>query len=145
MSDARVTFADLADSPELGRQVLNDDLALESFGMSFMVFRPGQQWRIHVHEDQEEVYLVLSGELTLLIEGDDGVPNEQVLRARQVARVSPGVRRQVVNRGPVEVQFIAIGAAGRHERWDALAWHSWEQTGKGLPPEEIPLPNDLAV
>lgn len=143
MPDPIVVVADLVDEPEDGRQVLNDDLGLTSFGLSLMVFRAGQRWRIHAHERQEEVYLVLSGRLTLLVEDTDGLLCERAISAWQLVRVAPGIRRQVVNRGPEPLRFIAVGAVGRHERRDAVAWNSWEETGEGLPPQDVPLPDDL--
>ena len=36
-----------------------------------MMLRPGQRGRIHRHERQEEVYLVLRGTLTLEVEGEE--------------------------------------------------------------------------
>jgi oxalate decarboxylase/phosphoglucose isomerase-like protein (cupin superfamily) len=113
--------------------------------MSLMAFRPGQRWRIHAHREQEEVYVVLSGVLTLLVEDLAGQIQEHAIRAGQAARVPPGVRRQAVNRGPEAARFLAIGAAGSHERWDATAWESWEETGAGHPGQDVPLPPDLPL
>ena len=45
-------------------------LGVTSFGLNQMLLRPGQRGRIHRHEHQEEVYVVLSGVLTM--EFEDG-------------------------------------------------------------------------
>ena len=143
--DPVVTLVDLERAPADGRQVLNEDLRLASVGISLMVFRPGQRWRIHTHRDQEEVYVVLAGELTLLVEEPDGRIQEIAIGVDQVARVPPKVRRQIINPGPGIARFLAVGARGIHERGDAAAWHSWEDPGDGLAPQDVPLPSDLPV
>lgn len=140
MTESGVGFAEFADAPEGGWRSLSADLGLTSCGMSLMVLRPGQQWRIHTHERQEEIYLVLAGELTVLVEDA-----EHVLGPRQSMRVGPGVRRQLVNRGPERVELVAVGSAGEHVSRDARAWASWDEPGDGRPPREVPLPDDLPV
>ena len=42
---------------------------MSAFGLNLLRFQPGQRGRIHRHERQEEVYLVLEGTLTLDVEG----------------------------------------------------------------------------
>ena len=49
---------------------LRRQLGVTSFGMNQIVLQPGQRGRIHRHERQEEVYLVLEGRLTLVIESE---------------------------------------------------------------------------
>jgi hypothetical protein len=46
-------------------------LGVSTFGINAIVLESGQRGRIHRHERQEEVYLVLEGELTLVLEGDE--------------------------------------------------------------------------
>jgi mannose-6-phosphate isomerase-like protein (cupin superfamily) len=93
--------------------------------------------RIHRHQRQEEVYLVLEGRLTVLVEAE-----EAELGAGELMRVAPSVRRQLVNRGPSPVVLIALGADGDHEGRDAEAFTSWEQES-GAQPKDVPLPDDL--
>ena len=102
-----------------------------------ITLRPRQRMRVHVHERQEEVYVVLDGELTLIVEGD-----EHRLRHGQLARVGPATRRQVVNRGPEPLVLLVVGAsaANIHESRDARAWQSWEESGDGRPPADVALP-----
>jgi uncharacterized cupin superfamily protein len=119
-------------------QRIRRELGVESFGLNALTLRPGQRNRVHVHSQQEEVYLVLEGELTLVVEGED-----VVLSRGMLARVAPSLRRQLTNRAPDPVVLLALGGHGKHQSRDALAWTSWEETGEGRPPQEVPLPDDL--
>jgi len=112
-------------------------LGVSTFGMNLIVLQPRQRGRIHRHERQEEVYLVVEGTLTLAVEGE-----ERDLGKGELARVGPGVRRQLINRGPGRLALIALGGAEHHEGRDGLAYASWEDT-EGRPPPEVPLPDDL--
>ena len=39
---------------------------------------------------------------------------------------------------------MALGATpGSHEGRDGVAWASWDDTGPGATPQEVPLPDDL--
>jgi mannose-6-phosphate isomerase-like protein (cupin superfamily) len=113
-------------------------LGAESIGVNRLELQPRQRLRVHLHERQEELYLVLSGTLTLIVEE---VENE--IPVGTLARVGASTRRQVANRGDVPVVFLAFGAAGEHESRDALAWSSWEENGPGRSPREVPLPPDF--
>ncbi len=112
-------------------------LGVTSFGLNQMLLRPGQRGRIHRHERQEEVYVVLSGRLTVEIEGE---PHD--LEAGELMRVAPGVRRRVANLGPGTVSVLAIGGATPHEGRDGQAYADWSDTDPRTP-QEIPLPEDL--
>ncbi|MEA2157457.1 MAG: hypothetical protein QOE11_3597 [Solirubrobacteraceae bacterium] len=120
-------------------QALRRELGVSSFGINLIRLGPGERGRIHAHERQEEVYLVLDGELTLLVEGD-----EHVLAADELARVGPAARRQLVNAGPDRLVLLALGGSGEHAGRDGLAWTSWdEDDSPGRPPQEVPLPENL--
>jgi mannose-6-phosphate isomerase-like protein (cupin superfamily) len=118
-------------------QPLRRELGVTTFGLNLIRLRPGQQGRIHRHERQEEVYVVLEGTLTLGIEGE-----ARELPRGSAARVAPDVRRQLSNRGSEPLVLVAIGGAGPHEGRDGAAFTSWEDK-TGAPPQEIPLPPDL--
>jgi mannose-6-phosphate isomerase-like protein (cupin superfamily) len=134
-----VSFAAVDRDTELF-QGLRRALDLETFGINLMVLQPGKRLRVHTHERQDEVYLVLEGTLTLLVEGE---PHE--LGVDQLARVGPGTRRQLTNPHPEKVVILALGAAGKHEGRDAVAWSSWEEEGPGREPRDVPLPDDLPL
>ena len=116
---------------------LRRQLGVTSFGINQLVLQPGQRGRIHRHERQEEVYLVLAGTLTLITEGQ---PLE--LGEGELVRVAPAVRRQLVNQGPRRLVLLALGGAGEHQGRDGEAFGSWEER-EGRPPQEVPLPADL--
>jgi quercetin dioxygenase-like cupin family protein len=118
-------------------QPLRRELGVSAFGMNLIRLRPRQQGRIHRHERQEEVYLVLEGTLTLEVEGE---PRE--LGPGSLARVAPDIRRRLSNRGDALLLVLAVGGAERHEGRDGLAFTSWEDT-EGAPPQQTPIPPDL--
>ena len=118
-------------------QPLRRELGVTTFGMNVIRLAPGQRGRIHRHERQEEVYIVLEGTLTLGVEG-----RERDLGRGELARVAPHVRRQLVNRGPGRLVLLALGGAETHEGRDGRAFASWEDR-EGASPQEIPLPTDL--
>jgi len=118
-------------------QPLRRSLGVSSFGMNLVRLRPRQRGRIHRHERQEEVYLVLEGTLTLELEGE-----ASELVAGQLARVAPGIRRRLANRGDALLLVLALGGAGAHEGRDGRAFTDWDDHEGGAP-QEIPLPPDL--
>ena len=139
MSEPDVGFTSLDRDSAERFQSLRRELGVSSFGINLIVLQPRQRMRVHAHELQEEVYLVLEGELTLLIEA-----TPHTLGPDRLARVGPSVRRQLLNRGSERVVVLALGGSGEHAGRDALAWSSFEDAGPGRPPQEIPLPEDLA-
>ena len=111
-------------------QRLRDVLGISGFGLNVLVFQPNQEGRIHAHERQEEVFLVLDGELTLIVEGA-----EHKLVRDQVVRIAPSTRRQLANRAAAPLVLLGIGsAAAEHIGRDGRMWDSWEDTGPGAPP-----------
>jgi quercetin dioxygenase-like cupin family protein len=117
---------------------LRKPLGVTSFGINQLTLQPGQRMRIHRHAGQEEVYLVIEGRLTVLVEG---VAHTVV--AGELMRVAPEVRRQLVNMERERVTLVALGSAGdEHQSRDAEAFNSWEETTGGQP-RDVPLPDDL--
>ncbi|EHN09045.1 hypothetical protein PAI11_41100 [Patulibacter medicamentivorans] len=116
---------------------LRRELGVTTFGLNQMVLLPGQRGRIHRHAHQEEVYLVLEGRLSLIVEGD-----EQLVGPGELVRVAPELRRQLANRGPERVLLVALGGSQEHQGRDGEAFPSWEAT-ESAPPQETPLPGDL--
>ena len=114
-------------------------LGVSTFGINQILLRPGQRGRIHRHAQQEEVYLVLDGTLTLWIEGE-----RHELGPGEIARVAPDIRRQIANPHPEPVLLLALGGANEHIARDGHAFTSWEDT-TGASPREIPLPDDEPV
>jgi mannose-6-phosphate isomerase-like protein (cupin superfamily) len=121
-------------------QSLRRELGIEGFGMNVITLRPRQRGRIHTHDRQEEVYLVLDGVLTLVVDGE-----ERAFARHDVVRVAPKVRRQLVNRGSGTLLLLALGGSGEHVGRDGRAWESWDEDGEGAAPQDVPLPADLPV
>jgi uncharacterized cupin superfamily protein len=117
---------------------LRRQLGVESFGLNLMLLAPGQRGRIHRHEHQEEVYVVLEGTLTLELDGGE----THTLQPRDAARVAPDLRRRLSNRGDTRVALLALGGAEPHVGRDGVAYTDWAET-EGRPPQEVPLPPDL--
>jgi quercetin dioxygenase-like cupin family protein len=131
-------FAFAALDPEAAERFmpLRRQLGVTAFGMNQIRLRPGERGRIHRHERQEEVYLVLKGTLTLWLEGER---HELVTGA--LARVAPGVRRQLANPHVEDVLLLALGGATEHVGRDGEAFTSWDEQA-GAPPQDVPLPAD---
>jgi quercetin dioxygenase-like cupin family protein len=134
-----VTAARLDQPPEQRFARLRAGLGVSSFGINVIVLEPGQRNRIHRHRQQEEVYIVLDGTLTLVVEGE---PQEYVVG--DLVRVAPHVRRQLTNRGAADLRLLALGADVDHEHAprDAEAFNAWEDDEPGTP-QTVPLPEDL--
>lgn len=84
MTGEQLSFAMLDRDASERFQTLRRELGVTGFGINLIVLAPGQRGRIHSHEQQEEVYLVLDGELTLLVEDEP-----HVLGRDGVVRVPP--------------------------------------------------------
>jgi mannose-6-phosphate isomerase-like protein (cupin superfamily) len=125
--------------PETGERFLplRRQLGVSSFGMNQIVLQPGQRGRIHRHGRQEEVYVVLEGTLTLLLEGE-----RTELGVGELIRVAPQVRRQLVNRGPGRLLLLALGGANEHQGRDGEAFRDWSED-QPVSPQDLPMPPDL--
>lgn len=133
------TFGSLDHAGSDRFQRLRAELGVETFGMNLIRLDPRQRGRIHAHERQEEVYVVLSGTLTLALA--DG---EHELGPNACVRVAPGVRRQLINRGRERCVLLALGGAEPHEGRDGIAFEAWDSE-EGRSPQEMPMPPDLPV
>jgi uncharacterized cupin superfamily protein len=140
MAEPDIAFTTIATNSTERFQSLRRELGVTSFGMNVATLAPRQRGRIHSHDHQEEVYLVLEGELTLGVEGE-----EHVVGRGGVARVGPRTRRQLVNRGTTTLVLLALGGAGEHVGRDGRAWEAWDEDGEGRAPQDVPLPADLPV
>lgn len=118
---------------------LRRELGVSTFGLNQIVLQPGERGRIHAHEHQEEVFIVLEGTLTLLVEG---TPHD--LAQGRVVRVAPAVRRQLANYGPARTVLLAIGGAHPHDGRDGIAFADWNAT-QGAAPQDLPAPADIPL
>jgi uncharacterized cupin superfamily protein len=132
--ESGVAFTKLDPDGEDRFQRLRQELSVSTFGLNLLRLRPGESSRIHRHEEQEEVYVVLEGTLSLLIEGE-----ARELQRGELARVAPDVRRQLQNRGDELLLLLAAGGAKEHFGRDGRAYFSWDEEGEGHPPADVPL------
>jgi uncharacterized cupin superfamily protein len=82
-------------------------LGLQSFGMNVVELPPGEAIPEHdeTPTDQEEVFIVLSGEATLVIDGQD-----HAAPAGTFVRLDPEPQRSVVNRSDADVTVLIVSA-----------------------------------
>ena len=82
-------------------------LGLQSFGMNVVELPPGETIPEHteVESDQEEVFIVLEGEPTMVIDGED-----HPARAGTFARLDPPPRRTIVNRSDANAVVLIVSA-----------------------------------
>jgi uncharacterized cupin superfamily protein len=137
--DTGFAFAKLDPAAEERFISLRRALGVTTMGINQIRLAPGQRGRIHRHLQQEEVYLVVSGTLTLWIEGE-----RHELGPGEIARVAPEVRRQIANPHDEAVLLLALGGANEHIGRDGEAFTSWDDA-TGAPPQEVPLPEDEPV
>lgn len=115
---------------------LRRPLGVTSFGMNQLVLEPGQRGRIPPP--------AAGGGLPRGRGQADAPRRARGARARprELVRVAPDLRRQLVSRGPDRVVLLALGGAGEHIGRDAEAFASWDDE-RGVPPQEVALPEDL--
>lgn len=85
---------------------LRDPLDCDQLGVTVLECDPGWTGNEHDHadEDHEEVYVLLDGEATVTVEGDD-----VELAAGDALRIAPDATRQIRN-GDTESTFVLAGA-----------------------------------
>jgi len=85
---------------------LREPLDCEQLGVTVVECPPDWDGKPHDHaeEGEEEVYLLLEGEATITVEGED-----VSLSAGDALRVDPDARRQIHN-GDAESTFVIAGA-----------------------------------
>lgn len=96
----------LGDGP--GFRKIRKDLGVTEFGVNAIVLPPGIDTGPHMHERQQELYFVHSGQVE--IELGDG--KTYVLGPGGLARVDAPTVRTVRNRGPEDAVYVVVGAEG---------------------------------
>jgi quercetin dioxygenase-like cupin family protein len=99
-------------------QLVRRTLELSAFGINVVEVAPGTQIPEHdeTGRDQEEVFYVLGGEATLVIDGED-----HPARAGTFARLDPGHSRTVRNDGD-EPASVLIVSAPRSSGYEPMDW-----------------------
>ena len=114
-----VTTVHLDDCERTGNwSLVRRSLGLHAFGMNAVTIPPGEQIPEHneVDRDQEEVFLALTGDATLLANGQ-ALP----LAQGTFARLDPSVTRTVRNDSAQPV-VVLIASAPRTSGYEAMGW-----------------------
>jgi uncharacterized cupin superfamily protein len=107
------------DAEQTGKwRLVRRSLQLRSFGINVVEVAPGDTLPEHdeLGRDQEELFYVISGNPTLLIDGA-----EHPLRAGTFARLDPPHRRTVTNRGD-EPALVLIASAPCTSGYEPMEW-----------------------
>jgi mannose-6-phosphate isomerase-like protein (cupin superfamily) len=94
------------DEPGLRRKVfrfVSPDIGSELFMAGITIFEPGESSSYHVHEDSEEINLVLEGSGTLVSEGETAA-----FGPGQAMWVPRGVHHQHQNSGTVPLKLLWV-------------------------------------
>jgi uncharacterized cupin superfamily protein len=102
---AVASLGDLGDGP--GFRKVRSALGVTAFGVNAIVLPPSWVTRRHSHERQQEVYLVLDGEIEFELDGQT-----QTLGPGGLARVDPHVTRSLRNTSDTdEATYFCVGGA----------------------------------
>jgi mannose-6-phosphate isomerase-like protein (cupin superfamily) len=105
MAYTKVNYEDV--DPVAGSMhFLRDPLDCDTVGVTVLDCEPGWSGKAHDHaeEDHEEVYLLVEGEATVTIEGED-----VSMEAGDAVRIAPTATREIQN-GETESTFVLVGA-----------------------------------
>ena len=99
-----------------GFRKIRSGLGVTEFGINAIVMPPGYETPFHLHERQQELYLVQEGAIE--IELADGAVHR--LEAGGMARVDAPVPRRVRNVGDGDATYVVVGAAEGYVGRDGL-------------------------
>jgi uncharacterized cupin superfamily protein len=99
-------------------ELVRRTLGLRAFGLNVVEIAPGEQIPEHdeTGRDQEEVFLILSGTPTLVIDGED-----HPTRTGVFARLDPEHRRTVRNDGS-DPASVLIASAPTSSGYEPMSW-----------------------
>lgn len=92
----------MGDGP--GFRKIRRELGVTAFGVNAVVVPPGVTSGAHYHDEQEELYLVLSGELDLIL-GEE----VRTLGPGALARVDAATPRAIRNAGEQDAVYVCVG------------------------------------
>ncbi len=91
-----------------GFRKIRQELGVEAFGVNGIVMPSGHETGVHFHDTQQELYIVLEGEIEITF-GDD---SSHRLGPGGMARVDAPVHRSVKNVGESDAVYICAGGKG---------------------------------
>lgn len=119
MADQRFTIVHRDDLERTGNwSLVRRSLGLEAFGLNLVEVPPGEAIPAHdeLERDQEEVFIVLEGSATVVIEG---IPHPAP--AGTFVRLDPEPVRTIVNDGH-EPAVVLIASAPRGSGYEPMGW-----------------------
>ena len=91
-----------------GFRKIRSELGVQAFGVNAVVLPPGYESGLHFHERQEELYIVLSGEIEFKL-GDE----RRTLGSGGLVRVDPSTVRGYRNASDSdEAVYLCVGGEG---------------------------------
>jgi uncharacterized cupin superfamily protein len=88
-----------------GFRKIRAPLGVTAFGVNAIVLPPGYATPAHHHERQQELYIVLSGEIEITLDGE-----RRTLGPGGLARVDAGTVRNLRNLSPdSEATYVCVG------------------------------------
>ena len=91
-----------------GFRKIRSALGVTEFGVNAIVLPPGYAGRRHYHDRQQELYLVLRGEIEFSLDGE-----RHTLGPGGLARVDAAIVRELRNTSPTEeAVYFCVGGAG---------------------------------
>jgi quercetin dioxygenase-like cupin family protein len=113
---AVASLHDLGEGP--GFRKVRAQLGVTAFGVNAVVIPPGYTTGRHYHDRQQELYLVLDGE----IEFEFGEGDKQTLGPGGVARVDPATHRRLRNTSDTDdAVYFCVGGDGGYVGRDGHA------------------------
>jgi quercetin dioxygenase-like cupin family protein len=112
---AAANLDDLGDGP--GFRKVRAELGVQAFGVNAVVLPAGYATKRHYHERQEELYLVLDGEIEFSLGDDETI----TLGRGGLVRVDPHTVRALRNTSPDdEATYFAVGGADGYVGRDGM-------------------------
>ena len=113
---AVASLHDLGEGP--GFRKVRAPLGVTAFGVNAVVIPPGYTTRHHYHDRQQELYLVLEGD----IEFEFGEGDKHTLGPGGLARVDPATHRRLRNTSDTEdAMYFCVGGDGGYVGRDGHA------------------------
>ena len=99
-----------------GFRKIRRELGVTEFGVNAIVLPPAAETGFHLHERQQELYIVTEGS----IEIEFGDESKHALGPGGMARVDAATQRKIRNTGDADAVYIVIGAEGGYVGRDGL-------------------------
>jgi uncharacterized cupin superfamily protein len=91
-----------------------DVAGFDQLGINVSVLAPGEPMAMYHWEDEQEDFLVVSGEAVLVVEGQ-----ERPLRAWDLVHCPPRTKHVIVGAGSGPCVIVAVGTRAAGEEWGA--------------------------